>query len=149
MIVTDLSNSFNPYPKITEKSQKKDKNKNEEEFCIMPKSTLYSTKRTDIYCERHEVYFSKAYRHKSINDGLIVFLTKESHRGTNGVHGKNGDKLNRQLKKLAQKAWCKYYNKTKEEFIREYGKANNQGLDISLIPNILLKRWEIWKIKAM
>ena len=149
MIVTDLSNSFNPYPKITEKSQKKDKNKNEEEFCIMPKSTLYSTKRTDIYCERHEVYFSKAYRHKSINDGLIVFLTKESHRGTNGVHGKNGDKLNRQLKKLAQKAWCKYYNKTKEEFIREYGKANNQVLDISLIPNILLKRWEIWKIKAM
>ena len=125
MIVTDLSNSFNPYPKITEKSQKKDKNKNEEEFCIMPKSTLYSTKRTDIYCERHEVYFSKAYRHKSINDGLIVFLTKESHRGTNGVHGKNGDKLNRQLKKLAQTAWCKYYNKTKEEFIREYGKANN------------------------
>lgn len=125
MIVTDLSNSFNPYPKITEKSQKKDKNKNEEEFCIMPKSTLYSTKRTEIYCERHEVYFSKAYRQKSINDGLIVFLMRKDHRGTNGVHGKNGDKLNRQLKRIAQKAWCKYYNKTKEEFIKEYGKANN------------------------
>lgn len=125
MIVTDLSNSFNPYPKSAGKSQKKDKKKSEEEFCIMPKSTLYSTKRTEIYCERHEVYFSKAYRQKSIDDGLIVFLTKESHRGTNGVHGKNGDKLNRQLKKLAQKSWCKYYNRTKEEFIREYGKANN------------------------
>lgn len=124
MIVTDLSKSFNPYPK-GQKMQKKGQKKADEEFCIMPKSILYSTKRTDIYCERHEVYFSKAYRHKSINDGLIVFLTKESHRGTNGVHGKNGDKLNRQLKKLAQKAWCKYYNKTKEEFIREYGKANN------------------------
>lgn len=125
MIVTDLSNSFNPYPKNAEKNQKKDKKKNEEEFCIMPKSKLYSTVRTETYCERHEAYFSRAYRQKSINDGLIVFLTRKDHRGTNGVHGKNGDKLNRQLKKLAQKAWCKYYNKTKEEFIREYGKANN------------------------
>lgn len=42
-----------------------------------------------------------------------------------GVHGKNGDKLNRQLKRLAEKAWTSYYNKTKEEFIREYGKADN------------------------
>lgn len=125
MIVTDLSNSFNPYPKKIQKKSKRNAQKREEEFCIMPKSKLYSTKRTEIYCERHEVYFSKAYRQKSINDGLIVFLMRKDHRGTNGVHGKNGDKLNRQLKKLAQKAWCKYYNKTKEEFIREYGKANN------------------------
>lgn len=125
MLVKDLSNSFNPYPKGIQKNTQKSSKKDEEEFCIMPKSTLYSIKRTDKYCERHEVYFSKAYRQKSINDGLIVFLTEESHRGTNGVHGKNGDKLNRQLKKLAQKTWMKYYKKTKEEFIREYGKASN------------------------
>lgn len=124
MIVKDLSNSFNPYPK-GQKAQKKKQKKTDEEFCIMPKSKLYSTVRTEKYCERHEAYFSKAYRQKSINDGLIVFLTRESHRGTNGVHGKNGDKLNRKIKKLAQKAWCKYYKKTKEEFIKEYGKANN------------------------
>lgn len=124
MIVKSLSNSFNPVPKQPKK-EKKETNKKEKDFCIMPVSKLYSTKRTDKHCERHEVYFSKAYRQKSINDGLIVFLTRESHRGTNGVHGKNGDKLNRQLKTLAQKAWCKYYNKTKEEFIKEYGKANN------------------------
>ena len=91
----------------------------------MPESNLYSTKRTEKYCERHEIYYSKAYRQKSINDGLIVFLTRERHRETNGVHGKNGDKLNRKLKRLAQKAWCEYYNKTKEELIKEYGKANN------------------------
>ena len=125
MLVKDLSNSFNPYPKGIQKNTQKSSKKDEEEFCIMPKSTLYNTKRTDKYCERHEVYFSKAYRQKSIDDGLIVFLTEENHRGTNGVHGKNGDKLNRQLKKLAQKAWMKYYKKTKEEFIREYGKASN------------------------
>ena len=125
-IVTDLSKEYHPVPKGGQKKTEQDsKKKQKKDFCIMPKSKLYSTVRTEIYCERHEVYFSKAYRQKSINDGLIVFLTRESHRGTNGVHGKSGDKLNRQLKRLAEKAWISYYNKTKEEFIREYGKADN------------------------
>lgn len=91
----------------------------------MPQSTKYSTKRTRKYCERHEVYFGRAYRNKSIKDGLIVFLTEESHKGTNGVHGKKGDKLNRDLKRIAQKVWMEYYSKTKEDFIKRYGKANN------------------------
>lgn len=63
-IVKDLSKSFNPYPKVSDKvsnksDKKTDKNsrKKDEEFCIMPKSKLYSTVRTDKYCERHEVYF--------------------------------------------------------------------------------------------
>lgn len=122
-IVTDLSNSFHPYLKVSDKKRKVSNKKKQEEFCIMPQSVLYSTKRTDKYCERHEVYFSKAYRQKSIDDGLIVFLTRESHRGTNGVHGKNGNKLNRQLKKLAQKAWMEYYRKTEKDFIERYGKT--------------------------
>lgn len=127
MIVTDLSKEFHPVPKtksLQKTQQKSAEKKQKEDFCIMPKSKLYSTVRTEIYCERHEVYFSKAYRQKSINDGLIVFLTRESHRGTNGVHGKNGNKLNRQLKRLAEKAWTSYYNKTKEEFLERYGKAS-------------------------
>lgn len=139
MIVKDLSNSFNPCPKDTNVLSKvsnkkttkckKISTKKEKElktdFCIMPNSTKYSTKRTKKYSERHEVYFSRAYRNKSIKDGLIVFLTEEDHRGTNGVHGKNGERLNRYLKKTAQKAWMDYYKKTKEEFIERYGKANN------------------------
>lgn len=123
MIVKDLRNSFYPVPKLGQKKTKQDRKK-VKDFCIMPKNNSYSTVRTEVHCERHEVYFSKAYRQKSINDGLIVFLTKKSHRGTNGVHGKNGDKLNRKLKRLAEKAWTSYYNKTKEEFIKKYGKAN-------------------------
>lgn len=95
------------------------------DFCIMPKSTKYSTVRTKKYNERHEVFFSRAYRNKSIKDGLIVFLTEEDHRGTNGVHGKNGNKLNRYLKRTAQKAWTSYYQKTDEDFIKKYGKSNN------------------------
>lgn len=87
----------------------------------MPQSTKYSTKRTKKYCERHEAFFGRAYRSKSIKDGLILFLTEEDHRGKNGVHGKNGDKLNRYIKKIAQKAWMDYYKRTKEEFIQRYG----------------------------
>ncbi len=123
MIVKDLRNSFNPVPKPGQKKTKQDRKK-VKDFCIMPINNSYSTVRTEVYCERHEVYFSKAYRQKSIDDGLIVFLTRKNHRGTNGVHGKNGDKLNRKLKKLAEKAWTSYYNKTKEEFIKRYGKSN-------------------------
>nr|DAQ49121.1 MAG TPA: hypothetical protein [Caudoviricetes sp.] len=123
MIVKDLRNSFNPVPKPGQKKTKQDRKK-VKDFCIMPINNSYSTVRTEVFYERHEVYFSKAYRQKSIDDGLIVFLTRKSHRGTNGVHGKNGDKLNRKLKRLAEKAWISYYNKTKEEFIKRYGKSN-------------------------
>lgn len=137
MVVKDLSSSFHPCPKgsstpvktstkiekkVKQTSKKIEKEEIITDFCIMPKSTKYSTKRTKKYSERHEVYFSRAYRNKSIKDGLIIFLTEEDHRGTNGVHGKNGDKLNRYLKKVAQKAWMNYYRKTKEEFQKRYGK---------------------------
>ena len=136
-LVKDLSNSFHPYPKsmIPSKNKKTKTRKTNSEiiikkgtdeivtdFCIMPKSTKYSTKRTKKYCERHEVYYGKAYRNKSIKDGLIVFVEEKTHTGTDGVHGKNGDKLNRYLKKVAQRAWMNYYNKTKEDFIARYGK---------------------------
>lgn len=132
MLVKDLSNSFNPCPKnkVVIKDTKKEilkeiknqKRELESDFCIMPKSTKYSTVRTKKYSERHEVFFSKAYRMKSIKDGLIIFLTEDDHRGTNGVHGKNGDKLNRYLKRTAEKVWISYYKKTKEEFQKRYGK---------------------------
>lgn len=132
MVVKDLSKSFHPCPKnkVVSKDSKKEvlkeikkqKKDLESDFCIMPKSTKYSIVRTKKYSERHEVFFSKAYRMKSIKDGLIIFLTEEDHRGTNGVHGKNGDKLNRYLKRTAEKAWISYYKKTKEEFQKRYGK---------------------------
>lgn len=127
MIVTTLKDSFHPYPKdefIEKESNNQKEKKNKTDFCIMPKSTLYSQKRTKKYCERHEVFFGRAYRQKSIIDGLIVFLTPSSHKGTEGVHGKKGNKLNRRLKKIGKKAWMEYYHKTEEDFIKRYGKAN-------------------------
>lgn len=133
MIVKSLKNSFNPVPKDKDKTDKNKKIKSDNklqeaelvsDFCIMPKSTKYSTTRTRKYTNRHEVFFGRAYRNKSIKDGLIVFLTDEDHEGTNGVHGKHGNKLNRYLKKTAQKAWTSYYGKTEDEFRKRFGKIN-------------------------
>ena len=55
-------------------------------------------------------------------DKLTVWLCREHHEGTNGIHGKNGHKLDQELKRLAQETWMNYYNKTKEEFIARYHK---------------------------
>lgn len=91
------------------------------EFCIMPLGQGYLQQRTNTFCERHEVFFGPN-RQKSIKDGLVVFLTPEMHRGTTGVHGKCGHGFDIYLKKIAQKRWQEYYNKTTEDFIKEYGK---------------------------
>lgn len=91
------------------------------EFCIMPVSNLYSINR-QTGLERHEVFFGGRNRNKSIEDGLVVFITPEQHRGTYGVHGKKGHKLDLQLKQIAEKRWCEFYGKTKEQFIQRYGK---------------------------
>lgn len=63
--------------------------------------------------------FFGANRQKSIKYGLVVFLTPEMHNMSNkGVH------FNREfdlyLKRIGQKAWQDYYNKTKEDFIKEF-----------------------------
>ena len=74
----------------------------------MPRNPYYSTKRTSIYCHRHEVFFGTRNRQKSIDDGLIVFLRPEMHNtSTNGVH------FNKKLE---------YYDKTIEDFIKRYGR---------------------------
>lgn len=94
---------------------------NKEEFCIMPKNHNYSTKRTSIYSHRHEVFFGTRNRQLSIEDGLIVFLRPEMHNlSKKGVHF---DRLfDLYLKRIAEKVWLEYYNKTIEDFIKRYGR---------------------------
>ena len=92
-----------------------------EEFCIMPPNPLYSIRRSNERCHRHEVFFGTANRHKSIKDGLVVFLKPEEHNmSSRGVH------FNREfdlyLKQIGEKAWCEYYGKTIDDFIKEYGR---------------------------
>ena len=73
--------------------------------------------------ECHHCIYGIANRKLSERDGLKVWLCVEHHRGSYGVHGNNGHDLDLKLKKKSQLAWQEYYNKTKEDFIKEYGRS--------------------------
>lgn len=76
--------------------------------------------------ELHHVFFGTANRKLSDADGLTVWLCPEHHRGTNGVHGKNGHELDMALKRSAEYAWIQRYGsggleRGIEEFRQRYG----------------------------
>ena len=91
------------------------------EKCIMPKDNRYSTERYHGL-ERHEIFEGRTgNRDKSIEDGLVVFITPEQHRtGKHSVH--LSPKQWKWLKELGQKVWCEYYKKSKEDFRKRYGR---------------------------
>lgn len=93
------------------------------EFSIMPESSKYAARRFPGL-ERHEIFYGNN-RRKSIEDGLVVWLTPEQHRGYNGIHGsgKDGDKFRQELKQLGQQVAMDYYGWTEEQFIKRYGKS--------------------------
>ena len=70
----------------------------------------------------HHTIFGKN-RKKADEDGLVVYLCQEHHKGTTGVHGKYGHELDILLKEISQRKWQKYYNKTEEDFIERYFKS--------------------------
>ena len=72
--------------------------------------------------EEHHIFFGTANRKLSEQDGLKVWLCSFHHRGTTGVHGKYGHKLDESLKSLAQLIYMQYYKKTAEDFRKRYGK---------------------------
>lgn len=92
-----------------------------EEFCIMPPSKYYRTRRFPG-SERHEVFEGRTgNRTKSIEDGLVIFLTPEQHR--TGKHAIHKDyEYWEKVKIIAEKRWCEYYRKTKEDFRKRYGR---------------------------
>lgn len=73
--------------------------------------------------EKHEVFFGTANRKLSIEDGLVIPLCKAEHHAGNlrGIH--KDQVLNEKWKKIAQEKWQEYYGKTKEDFIKRYGKS--------------------------
>lgn len=72
--------------------------------------------------ELHEVFFGKANRKKSIEDGLVIPLCKKYHHQGNliGIH--QDIKLNMKYKKKAEKIWLEHYNKTIDDFRERYGR---------------------------
>lgn len=96
--------------------------KQNKELCLMEDNPPYWRNFRFEGSERHEAFFGVKNRKRSIEDGLVVFLTPENHRGTNGVHGKNGKWLDEMIKKNAEIVWIRTYNKTVDDFIKEYGR---------------------------
>ena len=66
--------------------------------------------------EKHHIYFGRKMRAISDKFGFWVWLTSEFHRGTKGVHGRDGHALDMFLKRECQKAFEKEYSR--ELFMR-------------------------------
>lgn len=72
--------------------------------------------------EIHHCIHGTAKRKIADKEGLFVPLCYEHHRGTKGVHGREGHDLDKELKIIAETIWCEKHNKTPEDFIRLMGK---------------------------
>lgn len=71
--------------------------------------------------EEHHVFFGTSNRKLSEKYGLKVYLCYEHHRGTRGVHGKEGKTLDTYLKELAQTRFEE--KESREKFIQVFGKS--------------------------
>lgn len=56
-------------------------------------------------------------RKKCIKWGLVVYICRDCHRKT-----EEDSEFYQKTRKMAQKIWQNHYNKTTEEFIKEFGK---------------------------
>lgn len=90
--------------------------------------SLFVTKKEQCYIcnvitntELHHIIFGKN-RKKADEDGLTVYLCHNCHRGTNGIHGKNGHDKDIALKREAEFLWILKNNETVDKFIERYGK---------------------------
>lgn len=69
--------------------------------------------------EKHHIYFGSR-RKTSDKYGFWVWLTPEMHRGTDGVHGKNGHELDQRLKRVCQRRYEE--NHSRDEFMALIGR---------------------------
>ena len=83
------------------------------------KGVCYLCKRW-THTENHHI-FGGGNRQKADKDGLTVYLCHWCHNEPpKGVHFNRGFDL--YLKQAGQQAWMDYYNKTVDDFIKEYGR---------------------------
>lgn len=133
MIVTDLSNSFNPCPKNTVKKEKvktriKQKSnklakKEKDRFSILQKEDgkCFVCKRTFKELDKHEA-FGGSNRQKSIEWGLVYYLCRKCHQKA------DLDKKTRQdLHSFAREKFVEIHSE--EKFLKEFGKTylDNKG----------------------
>lgn len=87
----------------------------------MPKDTFWENERKDGLV-RHEVFFGRGKRELSIEDGLVIFITPRMHNMSDiGIHFNRDFDL--YAKRIAERTWMEFYNKTEYDFIKRYGKS--------------------------
>lgn len=95
------------------------------EKCIMNDNPPYWKNKRFAGSERHEIWEGRTgNRKKSIEDGLVIFTSPELHRtGKFSIHlsPKKWEEITN-MKKISVEIWCRYYNKTEEDFRKRYGK---------------------------
>ena len=70
--------------------------------------------------ERHHIYFGAGMRQISDKHGFWVWLKPEWHRGTQGVHGRDGHKIDLRLKQDCQRKFEETHSR--EEFMAIIGR---------------------------
>jgi hypothetical protein len=74
----------------------------------------------NVPLEKHHIYFGPAKRKVSDRWGCWVWLTPELHRGTAGVHGRDGHGLDLRLKQECQRAFEEW--KDRNLFMETFGR---------------------------
>ena len=76
---------------------------------------------TTLNLHLHHIYYGTANRSISDAEGCVVYLCQRHHTGDIGVH--NYRKLDLTIKAKCQIEWQRQKNKTKEDFIKRFGKS--------------------------
>ena len=91
----------------------------------MPDNPPYWRNFRFVGSERHEVFEGRTgNRDKSIQDGLVIFLSPVLHRtGKKSIH-KNPKYWKEEIKlqEVAEKRWCEFYHKGIDDFRLRYGR---------------------------
>lgn len=91
-----------------------------EEKSIMPQDEMWEVERFEGSHKHH--IFGGANRPLSEEDGLFIFLTPKMHDMSNeGIHFNTAFMDYAHV--IGQKTWQEYYGKTKEDFIKRYGRS--------------------------
>lgn len=80
----------------------------------------YLTDAEGVPLEKHHIYFGTGLRKISDKHGFWVWLKPEWHRGTQGVHGKDGHKIDLLLKQDCQRKFEEKHSR--EEFVALIGR---------------------------
>lgn len=94
--------------------------------------------------ERHHIYYGSGMRQISDKHGFWVWLKPEWHRGTHGVHGRDGHKVDLTLKQDCQRRFEETH--TRAEFMqiigRNYLEEENPQTIAGDVSFVTIELWE-------